>query len=228
MDKHGFLILLKPDKNIDNFEKSNFVNTNIEFFKRFRHLFSEFNPRSYKGISRDVFDADTLSKHKIEINNFEDYEKPNIKARIKMFELLEYKIECDLVDNPYYDKLFNSKEDAVNVYTLLDNQKDYELIEIRRNHYSVNPRTLGFDIGYWGSDSFSLIADTIITPKWHPANEEDYNELKERYKKLNENLLFKTPKEAEEFKYYYKSKEWAEKDYNNSDFIVIQIDSVPN
>ena len=124
------------------------------------------------------------------------------------------------------DDLFNSKEQALEVYKLLDSPVNYEIIYVQRHKYSKSSRTLGFDIGFWGGDHFSLIADTIIVPTWHVPIPKDYKELANRLTVLNDNLLFNSVQDAEDFRNYYKTKDWAETESEAGEFCVIQVDLV--
>jgi hypothetical protein len=44
---------------------------------------------------------------------------------------------------------------------------------VRRYFYESNDNILGYDVGYWAGDHYSIIADTIITPTWHGPPEKD-------------------------------------------------------
>ncbi|HSW54059.1 MAG TPA: hypothetical protein VLH59_03140 [Ignavibacteriaceae bacterium] len=134
---------------------------------------------------------------------------------------------CVLEQNGLYeDDLILSYDDMVKTFGKIKNINDYDVILIRKESFEINNNLLGFDIGYWGGDHFSLIADTIITPTWHGPPEEDYLELSENFKSLNENLLFRTAEEGEKFKQYYKSKTWAETESYEGEFCIIQVDKV--
>lgn len=86
---------------------------------------------------------------------------------------------------------------------------------------------MGFDTGHWGGgEHFSVIADTIVTPKWHGPDPEDYKELASQLSRLNRNLLLDSVQDAGLFKAYCKSKEWAEIEDEAGEFFVIQVDEV--
>ena len=119
------------------------------------------------------------------------------------------------------------RSNALDIHGLLDQPDSWEIIQVRRDEFQTGPATLGFDIGYWDGDHFSLIADTIVTPMWHPPIPEDFAELIHQLSGLNQHLLFSQPQDAEEFRAYYKSKTWAETEDEEGNFCVIQVDLVP-
>ena len=198
----GYLIVMKPEPLIDRHEKMELTIKREKEYKTFRKAFSGFNVRNYRGVSRRV------------LGGYYPFEKVENKAALtKRYELVRNK----------YENLFSLFESALEVYRLLDIPEQYEIIKVKRQDFEVNPNTLGFDIGYWGGD-FSLIADTLVTPMWHGAPEEDYQELRQRLSALNPNILFNNPEDASEFRNWYKSKEWAETEDREDEFCIIQVD----
>jgi hypothetical protein len=223
MDERGFLIVLTPRMNILTYEQSDFVSANRDYYQSFRKTFAEFDPCSYKGIARQPFSAETLTRETIRSGNFREWERPSNKARIRMFELLEEKITCDLVEDPYYADLFDRESDAREVLSMVENPRDYEIVEARISEFESTPGSLGYDLGYWGGEAYSLIADTLVTPMWHPAPEECYERMRAWYRHLNENLLFGAASDAAEFREYYTAQNWAEREPDGSGFPVIQV-----
>ncbi|MGE5294175.1 MAG: hypothetical protein ACM3VT_05050 [Solirubrobacterales bacterium] len=109
------------------------------------------------------------------------------------------------------------------IHGLLDQLSSWEIIHVQRDEFLVSDATLGFDIGYWSGDHFSLIADTIVTPMWHPPAPEDWGELLGQLSRLNEHLLFARPEDAAAFRAWYISRPWAE---TEGEFCIIQVDQV--
>ncbi len=91
------------------------------------------------------------------------------------------------------------------------------------SEYRLDSNTLGFDVGFWRSDHFSLIADTAICPTWHPPAPKDWAELSNRLLRLNNHALFDSVADAEEFRAYYRSKDWAETEDAPGEFAVIEV-----
>lgn len=212
MKNSGYLIVLKPSVILRNYEEVIRERGFTEKYKKFREAFSRFKPSQYHGISRNPLwgiPEKISSEYGIVLEP---------EAQFFMWELDENGL-CQ-------DDLILSYDDMVRTINKIKNLNDYDVIFIRKEPFEFNNNLLGFDIGYWEGDHFSLIADTIITPTWHGPPEEDYLELSEKLKSLNENHLFKTEEEAEKFKQYYKSKSWAETESYEGEFCIIQVDKV--
>jgi len=197
-----------------------------EYLKELRNIFNFIEPQNYKGIDRSALSGET-EKELFKYSPEEDIYTKN--ARVKMYEILKQKQDAflnyaDFVDD---ENGFINIEDAKYIYNLIENKNEYEIIEVMRNNYTVTDKLLGFDIGYWGGDHFSIISDIIITPQWHPADPEDFKEIIYYANKLNQNILFKNENDALEYLKYYRTKKWAETDAPNeneeSEFYIIQI-----
>ncbi|HPD45596.1 MAG TPA: hypothetical protein P5279_04825 [Anaerohalosphaeraceae bacterium] len=142
-------------------------------------------------------------------------------ARMRLLEIVpETTPEC--CDDSFID----THENAVEVYRLLDRSERWEIIRVRREVFAPGADTLGFDVGYWNSDHTSLIADSAVTPMWHPPAPEDWAETAEKLAGLNERLLFDGPAAAAEFLAWYRTKEWAETEGFEMEFGVVQVDAV--
>ncbi len=129
-------------------------------------------------------------------------------------------------DNPgedYDEDMLPNLTVAQEVYLLLDDPDEYEIVIMSREPLGTDIRSLGFDIGYWGGDHFSLICDSVIMPVWHPPDPTDFNELADKLKGVNEHVLFQTCAEAEKFRSYYMTKRWAESETVPGEFCIIQI-----
>ncbi len=223
----GCLIVMKPEMLIDRYEKTDHIIKYEEEYKTFRRAFSGFNVRSYRGLRRDVMIGPIPFAERDELEAYYLHERVENRAAItKWWELLINKVENEDINSDEDDDgdLLPSIESALEVYRLLDIPEQYEIIKVKRQDFEINPNTLGFDIGYWGGDHFSLIADTLVTPMFHPAPEEDYQELRQRLSALNPNILFNNPEDASEFRNWYKSKGWAETEDYEDEFCIIQVD----
>jgi hypothetical protein len=129
------------------------------------------------------------------------------------------------VDSQIDEDLLPSVEDAQNVLSLVDNPIQWEIIHVTKADDIPASNTLGYDIGYWGGDHFSLIADSIIAPHWHPPALDDLDELAQKLSCLNESLLFRSGEDARRFREYYKSKLWAATEVGE-EFCIICVDIV--
>lgn len=222
----GYLIVMKPEPLMDRYEKMEHIIKYEKYYKTFRAAFSGFNARNYRGVSRDRLLSPIPFTERDDLEAYCPERVENRAAIIKWWELLINKVENEDInsDRDDDDDLLPSIESALEVYRLLDIPEQYEIIKVKRRDFEIDQSTLGFDIGYWGGDHFSLIADTLVTPKWHPAPEEDYPELRQRLSALNTNILFNNPEDASEFRNWYKSKGWAETEDREDEFCIIQVD----
>jgi len=223
----GYLIVMKPEPLIDRYEKMEHIMKYEKYYKTFRVAFSGFNARNYRGVSRDRLLSPIPFTERDEFEAFYLHERVENRAAItRWWELLINKVENEDINSDEDDDgdLLPSIESALELYRLLDIPDQYEIIKVKRQDFEINSNTLGFDIGYWGGDHFSLIADTLVTPMFHPAPEEDYQELCQRLSALNPNILFNNPEDASEFRNWYKSKDWAETEDREDEFCIIQVD----
>jgi hypothetical protein len=230
MELHGYLIVLKQSIKLSRWLTKFENNDNaIAYLNQFKKKFSSVDPNKYKGIDRfplEAYSEEELAN--IELGNILE-EKVACK---KMYEILRTKQQAFLIYKDFSDDAnsFELIEDAFTVYDLLENKNNYEIIELKRKKFNSDETFLGFDIGYWGSDHFSIISDTMIAPQWHAPDPEDFNTLFLFAKRLNKNLLFKTEKDAMEFRKYYLKTKWAETDSphagEESEFYIIQVNKV--
>jgi hypothetical protein len=224
----GFVLVRKPDRLMDVYDGSKEARKNITFLRQVRSAVSFLNPRNYRGISRDSLkpwssiDEALLKK---EASTFMDLGREQSARKIFLKVNGEDREEWDDYINgwDYNKSLILDLITAKKLYEDLDNPEDYEIIEISREIYGSDYDSLGFDIGYWGSGEFSLICDSVLMPRWHPPDLSDLSELSERLRCLNQHVLFSTTEEAEEFRQYYRYKQWGETEDQAVKFDIIQI-----
>lgn len=219
----GFMIVRKTDELFGKYMEGGLVAENIEYCKALRDTFSFVNPKSYRGVSREPLTPWSSDDDKVLSN---DNIPVNIKVRKKFLEVNGQDRNIFDYDEDGWDynkELIASFNDAIEIYSMLDNPAGYEIIEVVRFNWGTECDFLGFDIGYWGSDHFSLISDLVIMPQWHPAAPEDFDELKKHFLSLNEYCLFPNAQVAEDFKNYYLSKSWSESEEYCDEFCIIQI-----
>jgi hypothetical protein len=208
----GFLILEKPTEMLRKYEERISERNFIEEYRKFRNTFAEFNPSNYLGISRNPLIGVPQNLQSV----YEVIEEPDAQDYLSILD--EHNLSSG-------DLIFEYSE-TIKTFTKIINKARYDIILVRKDTFEDNNNILGYDIGYWDGDHFSLIADTIVIPTWHGPIEEDYDELKTKLKVLNRNLLFNTFQEAEVFKNYYKSKSWAETEDIEGEFCIIQVQKV--
>jgi hypothetical protein len=213
MKELGYLIVLRPAIYIESYEASEFVARTGRRYDEFRRHFSWLNYRAYRGISRAPLGNNEFSPR--------IGEGLNAAALNRLSE-----VTPELTVNLDDDCFIENYEDALEIYNLLEDQHSWEVIEVRLSNYGLDARTLGFDVGFWRSDHYSIIADTAISPMWHCPDPADWAEVSDRLSRLNEHLLFDSPSEAEKFRAYYKTKAWAEEESEPGEFAIIEVRSM--
>ena len=226
MQTEGYLIVLKPDAAIAAYAVSDVATRNPQALQELREVFVGFPPERYRGISREPLTGYPSLDSNV-IRAFEDSGcdmKSNARARRRFREILGESDED--IEAQTDDDLLPSLTDARNVLSLVDIPSTWEIIRVSKGDDTPAPWILGIDIGYWGGDHFSLIADTIVTPCWHTLDVDDFEELGHAFSSLNGNLLFGFRDDAERFREYYKSQSWAETEDSEGQFCVIRVDGV--
>lgn len=219
--KRGYALLKKPSLLLNQYETNWFAQEHIQTLHELRNAISFVKPSHYRGISREPL-SPLLSLNAEILKAFEETGgdmHSNQHARWRFREI----IGKDTPVEDYDEDILPNLTVAQEVYTLLDNSDEYEIVVVAREPLEANIKSLGFDIGYWGGDHFSLICDSIIMPVWHPPDPADFNELGEKLQGLNEHVLFQTWAEAEKFRSYYVTKPWAEMETAPGQFCIIQI-----
>ena len=112
------------------------------------------------------------------------------------------------------------------VFSLLEVRSRYELLHLARREFLKLDHLLGYDIGYWGGDHYSLIADSFVVPRWHPPQPDAFHVLSEQLRNLNTHLLFPTSEAAASFRAWYRTQGWAETEGHEDEFEIIQVCTV--
>jgi hypothetical protein len=115
---------------------------------------------------------------------------------------------------------------AREVYRMLTAPNRYELVRLRRSGFSPAASVLGYDIGYWGDDYFSLICDVAVTPTWHPPQPEAFESLALALRSLNQHFLFTSPHATGAYREYYRGQPWAETEMEPDQFCIIEVAAV--
>jgi len=225
MQHRGHIIILRQDLDQNNCEALDHFQKHKADYEQLRTKFNFINPINYRGTGREHFDSNPFY---IDNGILKMWPETNIQAfdNIEARKLFATYEEANTPQDTDDDLCFFSLEEMQNIYKLIDNKTDYEILEIIQNEEVTTDRTIGFDIGYIGGDFFSAIADTAIKPMWHPPDFDDINDIIKHLKKLNDNVLFDTFEEAKIYRQAYLSKEWAEKEMYEGQIIIIQIRTV--
>jgi hypothetical protein len=123
-----------------------------------------------------------------------------------------------------------SVQDARDVYFLLRNPDNWELVWARNSDIDVDRTgvgaTLGFEPTWFIGDRFSAVCDCMCFPRWHGTDKEGALFAK-HYKRLNEHALFNSRDEAKDFLDFYRSFDWTE----TGDYVIAEIclpEELPN
>jgi hypothetical protein len=178
------------------------------------------SPQRYRGISRDpltrIFDGDVQSSPGV---------GPDWVARVKVRERLGLSpLSHDW--EGFDPDLVNDLAFAREVAAATDRPGDWEVIAVEQEARERAPLTLGFDVGYWGSDHYSLISDAMLVPTWHGPDPEDFEELLPHARRLNDHQLFDSWEHASAYREWYRGRSWAESEFDD-EFRVIRVDAVP-
>ncbi len=117
--------------------------------------------------------------------------------------------------------LMNTFDQAREVRNLTDEPDSWEIVYASASSLRPTEQTLGIDLGWWGLEFYSIIWDTIVCPTWHPPQPMDFAQLADKARGLNEHVLFDTAEEATDFRRWYETKEWAERD----NFVLVRVDA---
>lgn len=213
------MIVWTSDKMLSIYDGHDFVKKNRDNLLQLRRLTDFIDYKHYRGFGREH-----LTSHPFypigQGGRYEELQEDNrwdnLKARRKLanFEYAENQEEFS----------FKNLTDAEEVFRLIENKNDYEIIEIADEKES-GTNILGFDIGTWWT-SYSIIADTFIAPLWHPPDFNDFDDIVRIGKRLNKFCLFDNHADANDFLKLYLTKDWGEKEMTPGQFKIYKISSV--
>ena len=219
----GYMIVLKPGRLLERFDQEMTARGKGVGLRKRRQAFAHLEPERYRGLGRDRLEPDvSLDQSIVDIIAKVDRVIPtNVAARRRYREILGE--NRDREDNDW--ELLESLEVAKEVMSLTDDPSEWDVIHVTRGPGNWSERTLGYDIGFWGGDLRSLIADVIVIPLYHPPPAQDFDEVADALSRLNDNLLFDSPRDAEEYCTYYRSKPWSEGEEPDYKFVVIRVNA---
>jgi hypothetical protein len=162
----GYAIVKLPALVQGNYAATDRPRKNAELLGRLRTALSFVNPHAYRGIDRQPIGpypgtAPDIVKW-MRKQGLDDEES----ARLRMTKRAEPPAEESEAD----DDLIETLEETREVFGLLQRPQDYEVVRLTRGSAEVRTSTLGFDVGYWGGDHFSIVADCSVMPRGHPPD----------------------------------------------------------
>jgi hypothetical protein len=218
----GYAILRMPAALVEAYDLSMRSHAASELFQRLCQALKPLPPRTcYRGTSR--FPIEPLPSTNPEILHAFTESGCDVDtertARRRFLEILG----DDIPDTDFDEALLPSLSAAQEVFALLKSPGEYEIVQVSREPFCNDADCLGFDVGYWGGDHYSIICDSAVRPLWHPPQPGCFDELACALVTVNEHFLFRKPEDAAEFRSYYRTQPWAETETRPDEFCIIQL-----
>jgi len=221
----GYVILRSQRQLLAEYEHSKEAMTNRQYLSRLREVIAFVDPILYRGIARDPLrplgsDEDALNQ------NTPVGEIGEVKARRVFQQIIgENRAlwDYDPSKRDICKEMLDELGQAQKIYHHLEAPQHYEIVHLARGESQADGLFLGYDVGQWAGEHFSIICDSVIRPKWHPPTLEGLAEIGERLQMLNQFALFVTLDEAIEFREFYLSRHWAETEVFPGEFCIIQV-----
>jgi len=224
----GFALMKLPALLNASYERSPLI---IECFpespKALRRTFPNIDPIRYRGIDRcplcEYPIPDPGWSATLEYRALDDRD---VAARVRMLDFV------GRWNKDYFGSVrcvVPTFENASDLASLLERPSQYEIVRLSQSSPGegcVEDKDLGFDIGYWGSDSYSIICDSAIWPRWHGPYDDVLPELATRLAELNPNCLFQAHEGADRFRTWYRTQDWAEQEGEPGEFCIIKVETV--
>ena len=205
----GFALLRHPAPLVHAFAAA-LPEQDRSFYSEFRKSLRPHDPCSYRGVSREPLTPADSGHHD---PRFE------IPARALFRQIVgQHEPSMD-----FSEDLLPTLALAEKVRSLLSDPTAYETVELRRPPLRPDRRALGYDIGYWSGDHFSLICDSAVMPHWHGPDPASFPSVAVALRWVNEFFLFPTAATAEQYAEFYRSQPWAETEFEPGEFCVIQV-----
>lgn len=213
----GYAIAKKPSVLIPEYDQSLIEKGDQDYLHSLRRATDFFDPASYAGVGRDCLEPlPSLSDEELRtFHGARNILVTEIAAGRRIGELGGD--QPDVYDLYLLQRLDHVRE----VFGLLKAPQDFEVIHISRRSLTWSNATLGFDVGWWAT-SYSVICDSAVMPTWHGPEPEEHDAVAGQLRAVNEHVLFENPKDAERFRTWYSSQEWAE----TNGFAVIRVNRV--
>jgi hypothetical protein len=196
-----------------------------EFVRRLWAALPMLSPARYRGFDRfpleAIFESDVQTTPGV---------GPDWVAKVRMRE--DVRLGSD---DPSYWELLDPDvvEDlavARDVLARTDRPEEWEVVAVDRVAEVPGDLTLGFDVGTWGDDHFSIVRDAMLVPRRHPAAPEDFAFLVPHARRLNAHQLFATHDDAAAYRAWYRTRRWAEREdasRTEPEFQIVRVDAVP-
>jgi len=157
VQQSGYAILKHPSLLLDQYSCSQFAQDNAESIRNLRNALPFVNPSQYRGISREPvqpFPSGGTFIH--------ERSEPNKEAQLAFREIIGPRGTIQNWRERFDEDLLPTLEMATRISALLATPQQYEVVYLSNETISTDNSLLGFDIGYWGDDHFS-----VITSHWY-------------------------------------------------------------
>jgi hypothetical protein len=217
----GYAILQMPAALVASYDASMRTHQAWELFQRLCEILKPLPRSAYRGISRFALKALPSTDPDV-LRTFEATGcdvHTEYAARLCFLEKLG-----EIVPEGDFDEdLLPDLRAASEVFSQLDSPGFWEIVQLNRESFSTDAECLGFDVGYWGGDHYSIICDSAVRPLWHPPQPECFEELAQQLRRVNEYFLFRSAEDAARFRSWYRTQEWAETETRTDEFCIVQV-----
>ncbi len=219
----GCLIVMRAEAMLGVYSQQRIARERSDVLRQLRKALGFLDPAAYRGMGRWPLDPyPSLDPAIVRAFRETGIDMDSDRtARIRFCELVG-----EAPPDDYEERLLPTVHEAREVTALLDTPSDWEIVHVAVAPLERTAKTLGYDLGWWSGEFYSLIADSAVTPTWHPPDPDDFSELADKLRVLNEHLLFEAAEDALGFKSYYKTKRWAETEDYEGAFKVVRIEAV--
>jgi hypothetical protein len=215
----GFALLKSASSLVAAYETA--ASTDRRLYQDLCRAIRPLDPRSYRGIAREPLSPLPTNDPGLLLYFHIDLNDGTYAARQRFAEV----VQDSAAGNDFDEDLLADLSTAREILALLPPELRYEAVRVSRHGFEIGPETLGFDVGYWGGDHFSILADAAVTPTWHPP-QPPFQDLARQLRVLNKHFLFPTPEAAAGFGDWYRTQPWAETETRPHEFCVIRIETV--
>lgn len=226
-DSAGFALMKLPSALDAAYEKSPSAERTRQGLGMLRAALKNVRSSAYGGIDRCPLSEDLIPEPgwATDAAHCAALDQRDVGARIRILELVGSHEDYDKKARWVVPTLENAKE----VMTLVDSPTEYEIVRLSQalpDAACAEISDLGFDIGYWGGDSYSIICDSAVWPRWHGPYGEVFSELAKRLTDLNSHCLFPSYQAADGFRSWYRTQDWAEQEGEPGEFCIIKVETL--
>jgi hypothetical protein len=217
----GYAILQMPAALVATYDASMRKHQARELFQRLCETLEPLPRSRYRGISRFPLSPLPSTAPGI-LKAFEDTGcdvHTEYTARLYFLN----RLGGDVPEGDFDEDLLPDIHVAGEVFPQLESPERWEIVQLNRESFSTDAECLGFDVGYWGGDHYSIICDSAVRLIWHPPAPECFEELAQQLQPVNEWFLFRSAADAARFRSWYRTQQWAETEMSPDQFCIIQV-----